>query len=216
MKDKTDLELAKILWNYNKLEQQVEKSDCILVLCSNDIRVATKASELYLEKYAPKILFSGGYGEGTKDIFPKPEAEVFADIAIKLGVSKEDILIENKSTNTGENIKFSKELLGNSGLDIKSIILVQKPIMLRRSYATFMKQWAGMKFCVACEDISFEDYPNEIISMELLINTLVGYTQRLKVYSERGFQIYVEIPDEVWSAYEELVKRGYDKHLVEK
>lgn len=32
---------------------------------------------------------------------------------------------------------------------------------------------------------------------------------------ERGFQIPQEMPDEVWSAYEELVRLGYDKQLMQ-
>ncbi|MEI6886838.1 MAG: YdcF family protein [bacterium] len=213
---RTDLELAKILWDYNKLEQRVEKSDCIIALGCSDIRVAIKASELYLQNYAPKILFSGGFGYAKRNVFPKPEAEVFADEAIKIGVLTKDILIENKSTNTGENILFSKEIIKTTGLNIQSIILVQKPYMLRRSYATCRKQWPEVKISVASQEISFEDYPNEKVTLDHLMNALVGDTQRIKVYPEKGFQIYQEIPSNVWKAYEELVKRGYNNHLVEK
>jgi len=43
---------------------------------------------------------------------------------------------------------------------------------------------------------------------------MVGDLQRLRVYAECGFQIQQEIPGEVWSAYEELVVAGYDRHLI--
>jgi hypothetical protein len=42
---------------------------------------------------------------------------------------------------------------------------------------------------------------------------MVGDTQRVKIYPEKGFQIPQEIPEEVWNAYEELVKRGYSSHI---
>jgi len=34
------------------------------------------------------------------------------------------------------------------------------------------------------------------------------------VYAAKGFQIHQEIPDDVWTAYEELIAAGYDKHLI--
>ena len=37
---------------------------------------------------------------------------------------------------------------------------------------------------------------------------MVGDLQRIRVYAERGFQIPQEIPDDVWLAYEELVRAG--------
>ena len=86
--------------------------------------------------------------------------------------------------------------------------------MLRRSFATFKKQWPEMDFLVTAPQISFADYPNDIISQDLLINIMVGDTQRIKVYPQKGFQIPQAIPAAVWSAYEELVRRGYTHHLI--
>jgi hypothetical protein len=50
--------------------------------------------------------------------------------------------------------------------------------------------------------------------MEKVINIMVGDLQRIKIYPEKGFQIYQEIPAEVWKAYERLVALGFDKHLI--
>lgn len=36
----------------------------------------------------------------------------------------------------------------------------------------------------------------------------------MKVYAEKGYQVYQEVPEEVWAAYEALIKFGYDKHPV--
>lgn len=43
---------------------------------------------------------------------------------------------------------------------------------------------------------------------------MVGDLQRIKEYPKQGFQIEQEIPDEVWRAYEELVKLGYTQFLM--
>lgn len=207
-------ELAKILWDYNNLHQNVVQSDCILVLGSNDVRVAEKGAEVFLQGLAPLIVFSGNVGRLTKDIWKKSEAETFAEIAIQMRVPKDKILVEDQSTNTGDNILLSKKLLEEKGIAVSRIILVQKPYMQRRAYATFKKVWPDMEVIVTAPDISYEEYPNEIISKELLINILVGDTQRIKVYPEKGFQIPQEIPREVRDSYEELVRRGYTKQLI--
>jgi uncharacterized membrane protein len=48
-----------------------------------------------------------------------------------------------------------------------------------------------------------------------VISIMVGDLQRIKVYADKGFQIHQEIPDEIWSAYEELIAAGYNRHLIE-
>ena len=206
--------LAKVIWDYLHLNHQLKKADCIFVLGSNDTRVAKYAADLFLQGYAPYIIFSGGLGRLTKDIFQKPEADIFADIAVKRGVPPAKILIENKSTNTGENIEFTKKLLDEKGLDFNSFILVQKPYMERRTYATFKRLWPEKEFIVTSPQISFEEYPNQQLSRDFIINIMVGDLQRIKIYPERGFQIYQEIPEKVWEAYEKLVEFGYTKHLI--
>lgn len=214
MVDKQTFELARKLWDYHHVNQSLEKSDCILVLGSQDLRVAERGAELYLQGFAPYMIFSGGLGNFTKEIWDESEADKFATIAMKMDVPREAILIENKSTNTGENILFTQKLLKEKGLDPLSFIVVQKPYMERRSYATFKKHWPDKKLVVTSPQISFEKYPIDEILLEKVINVMVGDLQRIKIYPEKGFQIFQEIPSDVWSAYEQLVSLGYDKHLV--
>ena len=211
--------LAKKIWDYMLLHQSLEKGDCILVLGSNDTRVAEWGAKLFLDKWAPFMIFSGtGFGHReSKDLlatdWDEPEAEVFASIAVQIGVPKEKILIENKSTNTGENILFTKSLLQEKNIDPQKFILVQKPYMERRAWATFKKVWPEKDGIVTSPPISYEEYPTDAISKEALINIMVGDLQRIKLYAEKGFQIPQEIPADIWEAYEKLVELGYTKHL---
>lgn len=215
MEDKSTDELVKILWDYNNLHQTPKSADVILTLGSHDTRVADRGAELYLEKYAPLIVFSGGFGRLTADEWTEPEADIFANIAMKMGVPGENILIENKSTNTEENLRFSMNLLKNKGISPRKVILVHKPYMERRQYATWKKLFPDVEAYITSPQISFENYSSETgISKEDTINIVVGDTQRIKLYPFKGFMISQEIPEEVWSAYEELVKRGYTKQLV--
>ncbi|MFN7929568.1 MAG: YdcF family protein [Blastocatellia bacterium] len=206
--------LAQLIWDYHHLHHTLAPSDLILALGSNDIRVAEYAADLYLQGFAPRLLFSGNVGALTKDQFTKPEAEVFADIARQKGVPDDVILIEPESTNTGENIAFSQRVLAAHRLAPNRIILVQKPYMERRAFATFRRRWPEQEVLVTSPPIAFADYFNDLLPRDRVINIMVGDLQRIRVYPELGFQIAQEIPDEVWQAYETLVALGYDQHLI--
>ena len=206
--------LAQELWDYHQMQHVPEKADCIFALGSHDLRVANRAAELYLQGWAPLLIFSGGLGNLTKSIWTETEADQFAAIAVEMGVPATAILVENESTNTGENILFTQQLLQEHRLDPQSFIVVQKPYMERRSYATFKKHWPDKKLLVTSPQISFKDYPTDDIPLERVINVMVGDLQRIKIYPAKGFQIYQEIPDTIWHAYERLVELGFDKHLA--
>ena len=208
------IDLAKIIWNYHHVNHTLVKSDCILTLGSHDTRVAEYAAQLYHQGWAPVLIFAGGLGRLTEGAWTEPEADLFAKIAVEKGVPKEAILIENRSTNTGENIQFVQQLLREKGLDPQTFIVVQKPYMERRSLATFAKNWPGKTFVVTSPPISFENYPTKEIPLEQVIHIMVGDLQRIKVYPKKGFQTAQEIPDDVWQAYERLVALGFDKQLI--
>jgi uncharacterized SAM-binding protein YcdF (DUF218 family) len=208
------ISLAQKVWDYHHVNNSLEKSDCILVLGSHDVRVAERAAALYLQQWAPLLIFSGGLGRLTEDMWTETEADKFAKIAIETGVPKERILIENKSTNTGENILFTQQLLEQNNLHPQSFIVVQKPYMERRSYATFKKHWPDKNLIVTSPQISFHDYPNNEISLDKVIHIMLGDLQRIKIYAEKGFQIYQPIPEDVWEAFEKLIALGFNEHLI--
>jgi len=215
--DQTD-NYAKVLWDYLQLHENPVKSDIIFCLCSHDTRVAERAAQLMLTGLGKYLVFSGGVGKLTQGMFNKSEAEIFADIAKEIGVSSEKILIEGKSTNTGENVRFTYDLLREKGVKADTILLVQKPYMERRTYATFKKQWPDpdVTIQVTSPQISYEEYMSSgDISKDHILNVMVGDMQRIREYPKLGFQIEQEIPDDVWRAYEELVRLGFSKHLIE-
>jgi uncharacterized SAM-binding protein YcdF (DUF218 family) len=217
MDDRTRVLVQKI-WDYHHLDHQLSPSDAILVLCSHDTVVAARGAELYLEGWAPLLIFAGGLGAITRRLWREPEADQFARIAVGMGVPADRMLVENRSTNTGENVLFTKRLLADKGLDPQTFIVVQKPYMERRSYATFKKVWPEKEIRVTSPRVSLDEYlrrySNGALSAHDVISIMVGDLQRMKMYPEKGFQIHQEIPDDVWRAYEELVKDGYDRYLV--
>jgi uncharacterized SAM-binding protein YcdF (DUF218 family) len=212
-------ELAERLWRYHQLGHQLAPADAILVLCSYDTAVAERGAELYLEGWAPLLIFSGGLGTITSRLWNEPEADQFARIAERLGVPRERILTENESTNTGENVRFTKQLLEARSIQADRFIVVQKPYMERRAYATFKRYWPEKQVIVTSPRASFDEYlrsySNRDLTVDDVIGIMVGDLQRIRVYPDKGFQIPQEIPDEVWAAFEELVRAGYDKHLIQ-
>ena len=210
--------LAEKIWHYHQLNHQLVRADVILVLCSHDKAVAYRGAQLFLEGWAPLLIFSGGLGAITRELWTEPEANQFARIAVEAGVPPEHILIENRSTNTGENVAFTRQLLIERGLDLRSFIVVQKPYMERRSYATFRKVWPEKDVIVTSPRVSFDEYvarySNEVLSPDDVISIMVGDLQRIREYPAKGFQIRQEIPDDVWAAYRELVDAGYDTRLI--
>ena len=209
--DTETLSLSQKIWDYHHVNHPLKPADCILVLGSHDTRVAERGADLFMEEMAPLLILSGGLGRLTAGNWTEPEAEIFARIARNRGIPDNKILIENRSTNTGENIRFTYQKLQENKLAVKSIILVQKPYMERRAYATFMQQWPGesVELMVNSPQISFVDYPNADISQQEVINIMLGDLQRIKSYPAKGFQIAQSIPDEVWEAYEQLTAKGF-------
>lgn len=205
---------AQTLWDYHQLHHRLEKSDCMLVLGSNDPRVAEWSADLFREGWAPLMVISGHEGVLTRGLYGKSEADYFADIAVQRGVPRERILIENRASNTGENILFSRALLQEKGLDPQRLILVQKPYMERRTFATFQKLWPGKQALVSSPPIRLADYPTPELPLDYVINIMVGDFQRIMIYPARGFQVEQPVTPEARAAFETLVRLGFDRHLV--
>jgi uncharacterized SAM-binding protein YcdF (DUF218 family) len=217
MNDRTRA-LAERIWNYHRLNHELSTADAILVLCSHDTVVAERGAQLFLDGWAPLLIFSGGLGSITKHLWSEPEADQFARIAIAMGVPREKILIENRSTNTGENVLFTKQLLADTHMTVRKFILVQKPYMERRTYATFKRVWPEQEPIVTSPQVSFDRYmsngSHDTLSVDDVISIMVGDLQRIRLYPAKGFQIHQDIPDDVWEAFEELVRAGYDQRLI--
>jgi uncharacterized SAM-binding protein YcdF (DUF218 family) len=194
-----------------------------MVFTSLDLTVPKYAASLYLEKHlAEKILIAGDNAVNPdleKNIqethWNKPEAEKFKDIMVEMGVPKEIIITEIRSTNSQQNVEMSYQLLADNPPN--KIILVQKPTMGRRTLATFKKHWPldSYKLMVTSEDLSYEDYMDSIeVDKDTMINIMVGDLQRILIYPKKGFMIYQDIPADVLEAYERLIELGYTKHMI--
>jgi uncharacterized SAM-binding protein YcdF (DUF218 family) len=208
------MQAAQTLWNYMKLDEPLAKCDCIIAMGSHDLRVAEYAAQLMQADWAPLLVCSGGLGRLTRTLWRESEARKFARIARQIGVPSNHILIEDQSTNTGQNIQFSRDLLCSKGCRIRSALLVHKPYMERRSLATAMKVWPDIAYTVSSPPGAFQDYPNRDISMDQLINVMVGDFQRILEYPKLGYQVAQEVPQDVMDAYQTLVQHGFTSQAL--
>lgn len=107
--DLTDILVDKIV--FEGVELYRESADVVIVLGSSKAHIyrLPPVVEAYKKGKVKKIVTSGY----TRNINGKivNEGELLKDKAIQMGVSLEDIIVENSASNTYENFKFSRELL---------------------------------------------------------------------------------------------------------
>jgi uncharacterized SAM-binding protein YcdF (DUF218 family) len=205
---------AKLIWDYHQLGHQLRPCSAAIGLGSHDLGVATLAASLYQAGLFPVLVFSGGNSPTTGDVFPRGEAVHYAEHAIALGVPERAVIIEPLAANTGQNIDYSRNALAEAGIPVTSVMLLSKPYMQRRAYATIRKAWPEVEPVCASEDISFDEYLKSIGDDKLVIDMLVGDLQRVIAYPARGFAIAQEVPADVTDAYQRLIAAGYDSRLM--
>ena len=142
----------------------------------------------------------------------RPEAEIFSERVISIVTRNENpkyheglqVFIENKGKNSGENVDLSKQIINENNLKSEKLIIIQKPFMERRTYATFKHRWSNPDIRLYSSNISLMEYPEKSkISLEEVIGIMVGDLQRIKLYAppHGNFQITQDIPEEVWQAF---------------
>lgn len=142
------------------IKDEPEKADIIFIPGSSNWVLAETAARLYKEGKAEKIMPSGMYfyqfgrfmnervtDERYKGVY-RTEAEFLASVLIKNGVPGEDVIKEERATNTYENAIFSKELLLEMGLDIKSAIICPQAFHARRALMTYSHLFPDTKLYV--------------------------------------------------------------------
>ncbi|MFI5723531.1 YdcF family protein [Streptomyces cyaneofuscatus] len=209
-----DRDAARTLWDYNVLNQRTHPVSAAVALGGCDIGVATAVAELYRAHLFPTVVFTGAVTEATLGRFPRGEAVHFREAALALGVPDEAILLEPRATNTGQNIRFARQVLEDAGSRVDSVLLVCMPYMQRRAYATCRRQWPEVEVCCASQKVSFDEYAKAQDDEVEFIAMMVGDTQRVMEYPSQGFAIEQEVPDRVREAFEWLCKRGYDAWLL--
>ncbi len=236
--------------NSNELERKfgIRKVD-ILVLLGNSIPYTiNSAVEAYKNNLCDKILINGGIGHSTSilrervrknkklnfiDVENRAEADIFFDIMTKIyAVPSNKIIIENKSTNCGDNALKAITLLDELGILYESILLIQDPTMQLRSYASFSKYVDKKRvklinyapFVPSINDnleltnIDIEGIWSEQRFLELIMGEIPRLRDDINGYGPIGknFIDHVDIPDEIEECYKNLEIMIDDKNLYKR
>jgi len=212
------LQPLQVIWDYLGMHQEPVKADVIVGFGNFNTDIARRAAELYHQGYAPKILFTGGLGRNTKKLLTEPEAVRFAKVAMECGVPEEDIILEDKSENTKDNIVFTRELLEKQGIPHNHILGVHQPFMERRIVAAMGVYWPEQSFTVTSPQVTIPAYleraKQQGMTENASVSVIVGDFQRIDLYAALGYQLPQEIPPEAWMAFHTLVSMGFDTQLA--
>ncbi|MBQ6381545.1 MAG: YdcF family protein [Clostridia bacterium] len=94
------------------------------------------AVDLYKSAVVKKIIITGGLGEGSV----LADSQVAKQYALSLGVPQEDVLTEETSTVTQENLENAKQLMDKNGY--RTAVIVSDPLHMAR--AMLMAKDAGL------------------------------------------------------------------------
>ncbi|MFF3354448.1 YdcF family protein [Streptomyces sp. NPDC002917] len=202
------------LWDYHQMGHSVRPCSVAIGLGSHDLGVADTAVALYMRGMAPLLVFTGATSPTTRERMPRGEAVHYRERALELGVPSSAVLVEPRARNTGENIRFSRSLLDEAGIDVSSVLLISKPYEERRAYATARKSWPEVEIVSASTPMTLDEYVDSIQDARLVIDMLVGALQRLLIYPEQGFMIRQPVPHDVMEAYERLCREGFTSRLL--
>ncbi|MBQ0928437.1 YdcF family protein [Saccharopolyspora endophytica] len=203
---------AELLWDYHDMGHELRRCDVGVGLGSHDLGVADHIVELYGSGWFPLVVFTGANAPTTVERFPRGEAVHYREHAIGRGVPGAAIVVEPKATNTAENIEFTRQAL--AGRETESLLLVSKPYQQRRAFATAKKVWPEADIVCSSQRTPLDDYVRAIGDADRVIDMLVGDTQRITLYAERGFAVPQDVPAEVEAAYQRLLAAGYTRRLV--
>ena len=183
-------------------------------LGSHDLGVATLAADLYHQGLFPVLVLTGANSPTTAARFPRGEAVHYPEHVLNLGVPPSAIIIEPNAANTGQNIDRSRAVSATAASRRSSALLISKPYMQRRAYATSRKLWPDVTPICTAELVDMTDYVHRLGDTRLVIEHLVGDLQRIVAYPEKGFAIAQPVPDRVLAAYQRLVQAGFTGRLL--
>lgn len=203
-----------ILWNFLNMQHSLPaKADAAIIGGEGQlVDTAWRAAQLYHAGVIPLILASGFANPEHNAV--KTEAELLSDELIKHDVPPSAVIQEPYATNTAENITHCVKLLQTRGIRSKTIILIHKPYMTRRFYATASAYWPDPQPALFVTGFSmslreFYEYDKSVYGGEgRMIALMIGDYERTKEYPKRGWMTVQDIPPSTEAAYERLMQSG--------
>lgn len=205
---------AERLFRYHDVSEPPVPADVIVGLGSYQLAVADHCARLHQDGVAPLVLFTGGLGNWTRDVFVRPEAAEFRDRAMRAGVPETAILVEPEARNLGENVTMTRRLLDTLGIAVGRIALVTKRNTTRRARLTFRRAWPEVAAGFQGPGLHWTEQAMPPRGADDIVDEMVGDLQRILVYPSLGHQVPDRVPRDVLASYRALVEAGYDRHLI--
>nr|WP_318381625.1 YdcF family protein [uncultured Enterobacter sp.] len=215
-------------------------ADCVILAGNAVIPTIDAACKLAAGDRAP-LLISGGIGHSTTFLYAaiarhpryntlrttgRAEAAIIGDIARQFwDIPAERLLLEDKSTNCGENARFSCERLRERQLSVNSVLVVQDPTMQRRTMATFAR--AAAQYDINAHWLSYPGFTPELINtdaglrfasgteglweVERYLSLVLGEVPRLRDDAQgygplgKNFIDHVAFPPEITAAWQTVI-----------
>lgn len=196
-------QMVQEVWKYLAVKGLLVKSDLVFVLGRDDFNITEKAAELYEKELAPCILLSGGRGRLTGAI-KGSEAQAFADTLQKKGIPREAVILEEESTNTGENIDLGLKLLRSQNIPHRTIILVTHGPHMRRALAVAQANDSTINW-IPCPD-DCDALGEQKMASDETIKELAGEINRLVEYPQEGFFAEQDVPIEIQEWAEKVME----------
>jgi len=203
-----------VLWRYHDMGHELRPCDVGIGLGSHDPGVAVVATRLFHAGLFPRLIFTGANAPTTIQRYPRGEAVHYREYAIEHGVPERAVLVEPNATNTAQNLEFSQRLCAEHRIPVSSVLLMSRPYQQRRAYATCRRVWPEVDVVCASDRLTLDAYVETIGNARKVVDMLVGDTQRIEVYAERGFAVRQDLPDDVRAAFGRLVAAGFTSRLI--
>jgi uncharacterized SAM-binding protein YcdF (DUF218 family) len=190
-------------------------ADAVIGFGTFDLTLARFCGELFTRGAARCIIFTGGYGAGTADL-GQPEADAWADELRRShpGVPRDRVILENRSTNTAENIRLTAEVLQRDhpqrafGRGLRTALIVASPARLRRVGLTLRQLVPAVRAWRCLPATSFERERALHDSKGIpFVPHLRGELDRIVDYPRRGWIAAEPLPPAIARAHAVLRRR---------
>lgn len=209
------------VWDYLRVDSRLPESADAIVVGGAALMtdMAQRAAELYHKGIAKVIIVSGFASEDSRP--GESEAALINRVLLANGVPHENIFLDEKASNTGENIINSAQILRDLRIAAQKVVLVHKPFMTRRFLATAEAQWPDPQpeFYVTSINMPFENYfymhhqayPDNPCR---LIQSMLGDYERIEEYSKLGFSSQQEFSEIAERAHRRLIANGFSPRFI--
>lgn len=197
------------LYEYLAVQDTPRHADLVIGFGHFDMDIPRQCGRLYRAGYAPRILLTGGVGAGTADL-GRPEGLAFRELLRREfpDIPGAHVLVENRSTNTAENITMSEAVLRAADASfcfeggIRSVIAVASPYRQRRVMLTLKKLYPDITVTSAPPESSFGEQRALFAQKgQDLTELLIGEAERLEKYPALGWIAEEPLPPEIKAAY---------------